>query len=165
MTLTKNATATATMPLDTPVGTLVLECDGDVLVGVWLPNERRHGRRDVDEVPPVFEETAHQLQAYFAGERTAFDLDLAPHGTPFQQRVWSALRAIPYGATLTYTQLAEAAGRPGAARAAGLANGSNPLSIVVPCHRVVGASGRLTGYAGGLGVKSELLSLERARHL
>ena len=102
-----------------------------------------------------------QLVEYFAGERTSFDLPLAPTGSDFQQKVWAALRTIPYGDTWSYGRLAEAIGQPGAARAVGLANGRNPISIVVPCHRVVGSSGKLTGYAGGVERKAFLLDLER----
>ncbi|MBM3673690.1 MAG: methylated-DNA--[protein]-cysteine S-methyltransferase [Actinobacteria bacterium] len=104
-----------------------------------------------------------QLDEYFAGERTEFELALAPEGTPFQLEVWEALRAIPYGETISYGELASRVGRPGAARAVGAANGRNPLSIVVPCHRVIGANGTLTGFGGGLGWKRCLLELEAGR--
>lgn len=100
---------------------------------------------------------------YFAGERAAFDLRLEAVGTPFQHTVWNALRQIPYGQTVSYGQIAERIGRPGASRAVGLANGKNPISVVVPCHRVVGSDGSLTGYGGGLGRKQFLLDLERRR--
>ncbi len=102
-----------------------------------------------------------QLEAYFAGELTAFDLPLAPEGSQFQQRVWSALRDIPYGQTESYGTIAERIGRPGAARAVGRANSQNPIAIVVPCHRVIGATGQLTGYAGGMERKRALLDHER----
>ncbi len=102
-----------------------------------------------------------QLMPWLAGERTSFEVALAPRGTPFQQQVWSALRAIPYGTTATYGAIARAIGRPEAVRAVGLANGKNPLSIVVPCHRVIGSDGSLTGYAGGLPAKTALLALEQ----
>ena len=102
-----------------------------------------------------------QLAEYFAGRRTAFDLPLDPRGTPFQLRVWAALRDIPYGATASYGQVASRLGQPGAARAVGGANNRNPLPIVVPCHRVIGADGALVGYGGGLHVKEYLLQLER----
>jgi methylated-DNA-[protein]-cysteine S-methyltransferase len=101
-----------------------------------------------------------QLDAYFAGERRDFDLQLAPEGTPFRQEVWSALRDIPYGETRSYGQLAAQIGRPGAARAVGLANGRNPIAIVVPCHRVIGSNRSLTGYAAGVERKRQLLELE-----
>lgn len=109
----------------------------------------------------VFASVIAQLDAYFAGKRTSFDLDLAPEGTAFQREVWRALAAIPYGTTTTYSDLARSIGRPNAVRAVGAANGRNPLSIVVPCHRVVGRDGTLTGYAGGLAHKASLLALER----
>ena len=109
------------------------------------------------------EAAAEQLGEYFAGERRDFDLVLRPTGSVFQQAVWSALRDIPYAATMSYGQLAARIGRPGASRAVGLANGRNPLCIVVPCHRVIGANGSLTGYGGGLERKQHLLALEQLR--
>jgi methylated-DNA-[protein]-cysteine S-methyltransferase len=111
---------------------------------------------------PLLVEARRQLAAYFAGELKEFDLPLAPRGTPFQQRVWEELRRIPYGTTISYGELARRLGQPNAARAVGLANGRNPIGIVVPCHRVVGASGQLTGYGGGLERKAALLALEAA---
>ncbi|MFD1218139.1 methylated-DNA--[protein]-cysteine S-methyltransferase [Microbulbifer celer] len=110
----------------------------------------------------VTDRAADQLRAYFAGERRQFDLPLAAAGTPFQQSVWQALCAIPYGETCSYRALADAIGNPKAVRAVARANGANPLSIVVPCHRVIGADGTLTGYAGGLDMKARLLTLEGA---
>jgi len=107
-----------------------------------------------------FREAKSQLRAYFGGELREFSLPLDPQGTPFQHRVWRALRAIPFGQTQTYGELARGIGRPTAARAVGAANGRNPLPILVPCHRVIGQSGRLTGYAGGLKIKQALLELE-----
>ncbi len=118
-----------------------------------------HGEQaawDAARLAPV----AAQLQEYFAGERTMFDLPLAPRGTPFQQRVWAELTRVPYGTTLSYKQLAQRVGSPEACRAVGGASGKNPVWIVVPCHRIVGASGTLTGYAGGLAAKRHLLTLE-----
>jgi methylated-DNA-[protein]-cysteine S-methyltransferase len=112
---------------------------------------------------PVLRETERQLAEYFARQRRAFDLPLAPAGTPFQRRIWAALQEIPYGETRSYSQLAAAVGSPNASRAAGHANGRNPLSIVIPCHRVIGANGTLTGFAGGLGTKATLLELEGVR--
>ena len=150
---------------DTPYGEILLAGDArGRLTGVYWPEHSRTPRpgpgwrRD----DGAFADAVAQLGEYFAGQRRGFTLDLAPQGTPFQHRVWSVLGEIPYGETITYAQLAGAIGRPGAARAVGLANGRNPLSIVVPCHRVVGTDGGLTGYAGGLGVKAELLEFERA---
>lgn len=115
-----------------------------------------------DDAFPLFRRVAEQLAEYFAGRRRRFRLPLAPEGTPFQQRVWEELRLIPYGETVTYTELARRAGRPSAVRAAGAANGRNPISIVIPCHRVVGVNGSLTGYGGGLPRKRALLAMEGA---
>lgn len=149
--------------ISSPIGELtVVERDG-ALVGLYMtdhkpaPHLETFGERDDDTLPQL----DAQLGEYFAGERTSFDLPLAPTGTDFQQKVWAALRTIPYGETWSYGRLAEAVGQPGAARAVGLANGRNPISIVVPCHRVVGSSGKLTGYAGGVERKAFLLDLER----
>jgi methylated-DNA-[protein]-cysteine S-methyltransferase len=149
---------TTTMALPTPIGTLVLESAHDALIGVWLPNERRRPRVD-GPVTPVLDATATQLDEYFAGTRTTFDLPTLPEGTAFQLGVWSELARIPYGATITYGELARRVGRPGGARAVGQANGRNPLPIVVPCHRVVASDG-LGGYGGGLDVKRALLATE-----
>jgi methylated-DNA-[protein]-cysteine S-methyltransferase len=107
-----------------------------------------------------FREVIAQLEAYFAGELRRFDLPLAPEGTPFQREVWSALTAIPYGETVSYGELARRLGRPAASRAVGAANGQNPIPIVIPCHRVIGADGSLTGFGGGLAIKRRLLDLE-----
>ena len=149
--------------LDSPLGPLTLLGTDGALTGLYL-RERRYppdpacfGAPD----PTPFGECVAQLRAYFAGELTDFDVALAPAGTPFQQRVWAALREIPYGQTVTYAQLADRIGRPTAARAVGLANGRNPISIIVPCHRVVGSTGALTGYGGGLENKAWLLAHER----
>lgn len=151
---------------DSPVGTLRLTTDGERLTGVYF-SEHRHAPPDLGEevvetdAPPVLREAARQLREYFAGTRTDFDLLLLSPGTDFQQRVWGALARIPYGTTWSYRQLADEVGSPGAARAVGMANGRNPISIVVPCHRVVGASGAITGYGGGVERKQVLLDLER----
>jgi methylated-DNA-[protein]-cysteine S-methyltransferase len=151
--------------IDSPVGPLTLVARDGALVGLYMheqrhrPGPERFGVRDDDAEP--FALAKHQLAEYFAGERTAFDLPLAPVGTPFQQRVWAALREIPYGATTSYGELAARIGSPGAARAVGLANGRNPIGIVVPCHRVVGSTGALTGYGGGIETKRRLLDAER----
>lgn len=148
--------------VDSPIGELTVVAEDGALVGLYMtghrptPDPESFGERVDDALPAA---TA-QLAEYFAGERTAFDLPLAPRGTAFQQAVWAALRDIPYGETRSYGELAAALGRPGASRAVGLANGHNPISIVVPCHRVVGAGGKLTGYAGGMERKSWLLALE-----
>ena len=111
---------------------------------------------------PLLLEAAAQLRAYFAGELREFDLPLAPRGTVFQRQVWTAVSAIPYGSTATYAEIAAAIGRPSACRAVGAANGRNPLPLIVPCHRVIGAAGALTGYGGGLERKRSLLDLEAA---
>jgi methylated-DNA-[protein]-cysteine S-methyltransferase len=113
-------------------------------------------RRD----PPYFSAIKHQLAAYFAGETQSFDVALFPEGTPFQMQVWSALEKIPYGSVVSYRWIADRIGKPGAVRAVGAANGRNPISIIIPCHRVIGSDGSLTGYGGGLDVKRRLLQLE-----
>ncbi|WP_409484604.1 methylated-DNA--[protein]-cysteine S-methyltransferase [Arsenicicoccus dermatophilus] len=150
--------------VDSPVGPLTVIADGDALIAIYFADHGRtpvvaeHGpRRDED---PLLARARTQLGEYFAGRRQDFDLPLAPPGDAFQQRVWRALRAIPYGQTRSYGALAAQLGQPGAAQAVGHANGANPLSIVVPCHRVVGADGSLTGYAGGLARKRWLLAHE-----
>lgn len=118
---------------------------------------------DPEPAHPLARETVRQLEAYFAGKLWRFDLPLVPQGTPFQLKVWNALVEIPYGETCSYGQLAERIGSPAAVRAVGAANGANPIAIIVPCHRVIGANGKLTGYGGGLPVKQMLLELE-AKH-
>jgi methylated-DNA-[protein]-cysteine S-methyltransferase len=142
-----------------PVGDLVLTGDGTTISRIGFA-----ARTTLDpawrEDPAPFTAAVEQLGQYFAGERRSFDLPLTPEGTDFQRRVWAALAAIPYGETTSYAALADAIGHPGSARAVGAANGANPLAIVVPCHRVVGADGMLTGYAGGLDAKRSLLTLE-----
>lgn len=106
-------------------------------------------------------EVIRQLHGYFSGELESFDLELSPQGTPFQQRVWKELLKIPYGETISYGELARRIGNPNASRAVGLANGSNPIPIIIPCHRVIGSNGKLTGYGGGLPIKERLLALEK----
>lgn len=146
--------------MDSPIGPLTLVGTGDALTGLYMAEHRyapaAFGDRDDDAFPGA----VAQLTEYFAGTRTTFDVALAPKGTPFQQRVWAALREVPYGETTTYGELAATIGRPTASRAVGHANGHNPISIIVPCHRVVGTSGSLTGYGGGLPRKRFLLALE-----
>jgi methylated-DNA-[protein]-cysteine S-methyltransferase len=149
--------------LTTPIGELLLTADDDgALTAVDLPNRHRDtaGLERDDE---LLAGARRQLTEYFAGERTTFDLPLRPHGAPFQLRVWEALLRIPYGETASYGELARELGHPTAARAVGAANGRNPLAIVVPCHRVIGSDGTLTGYAGGLECKRALLDLEVGR--
>lgn len=149
----------------TPLGVLTLESDGKALVRIRLPKELwrpdpTEDRRLRDDTP--LKAAVRQLDAYFAGERRDFDLLLAPGGTEFQRQVWRQLARIPHGETISYAELARRVGRPTAWRAVGAANGRNPLPIVLPCHRVVGSDGRLTGYAGGLAAKRQLLTLEGA---
>jgi methylated-DNA-[protein]-cysteine S-methyltransferase len=139
----------------TPLGPVEIVSDGSALLSLKLqPAAEGPAPRDVALL------AARQIDEYLAGERAEFDLPLAPQGTPFELAVWESLRAIPYGETVSYGELAAELGRPGAARAVGRANGRNPLWIVVPCHRVIGANGALTGYAGGVDVKRALLELE-----
>jgi methylated-DNA-[protein]-cysteine S-methyltransferase len=146
--------------IDSPVGELLMVGDGDALTGLHMDGAPRAGRR---RDPGAFSEAGDQLRAYFAGDLREFDLPLAPRGTAFQQQVWAALREIPYGQTISYAELATAVGRPAAARAVGGANGRNPIAVVIPCHRVIGAAGALTGYGGGVGRKRLLLDLEAGR--
>jgi methylated-DNA-[protein]-cysteine S-methyltransferase len=155
-------TPTFTMPMDTPVGRLVLESDGDVLVGIWLPSpskSSRSSRSDGHDAPPVLKDTATQLDEYFAKERTEFDLPMELDGTDFQKEVWLELTRIPYGETISYGELARRVGRPKGPRAVGQANGRNPIPIIVPCHRVLASNG-IGGYGGGLPMKRALLAVE-----
>jgi len=155
--------------IDSPVGPLTLVAEDGAIVCLYMdlqrhrPDDNQLGEPDPQghDVEP-FRSAADQLDAYFAGDRMSFDLPLAPRGSVFQQRVWAALQEIPYGETESYSALAERIGSPGAARAVGLANGRNPIGIVIPCHRVVGSNGALTGYAGGIDRKRALLDLELA---
>jgi methylated-DNA-[protein]-cysteine S-methyltransferase len=145
---------------ETPIGPLTLHAGSRGLTAIAFPGRGR----PVDETardPAALASAGAQLDEYFAGERTAFDLALELRGTPFQRRVWEALLEIPYGTTVTYTELAEAVGRPDIVRAVAAAVGRTPVPIVVPCHRVLGANGALTGYGGGLHRKQALLELER----
>lgn len=158
--------------IETPIGTLTLVAGDAALTGAYMeahrpaPDESAWGERDDAPAPGTpLAEAAVQLAAYFAGERTGFELPLDPGGTPFQRRVWAALAEIPYGETRTYGWIAERIGQPTAVRAVGLANSRNPLSVIVPCHRVVGSTGRLTGYAGGVERKAYLLDHERGARL
>ncbi|MER5770719.1 methylated-DNA--[protein]-cysteine S-methyltransferase [Streptomyces sp. NPDC001985] len=148
--------------VDSPCGALTLVATDGVLSGLYMtdqrhrPGEETFGERDAGP----FGETIRQLDAYFARELTTFDVPLRLQGTEFQRGVWERLLAIPYGETRTYGELAEELGRPTASRAVGLANGRNPVSIIVPCHRVIGSSGSLVGYGGGLPRKQRLLAFE-----
>ncbi|WP_234429692.1 methylated-DNA--[protein]-cysteine S-methyltransferase [Streptomyces sp. AV19] len=152
--------------LESPYGPLTLVATDGTLSHLYMTDQRHRPPEEDFGVPgdvrdAPFAEAARQLAAYFAGESTRFDLRLDLHGTPFQRRVWAGLTEIPYGTTVSYGELAEHIGAPGASRAVGLANGRNPVGIIVPCHRVVGADGSLTGYGGGLDRKRRLLAFER----
>jgi len=148
--------------LDTPIGAIHLAATREGLTHAVYPT-RDHGWPEGDgsaEAAQIVSETARQLRQFFAGERRDFDLPLAPAGAEFQLATWRALRTIPFGETISYAELAARVGRPNAARAVGAANGANPISVIVPCHRVIGKNGTLTGYAGGLTAKGTLLDLE-----
>lgn len=144
---------------NSPVGPLMLVGDDEALTGLYLPG-RHPATAGLTRDDARFAEESRQLAQYFEGSRSSFDFPLRPDGGPFQRRVWEELRAIPYGETATYGELARRLGAPGSARAVGAANGRNPIAIVVPCHRVIGSDGSLTGYAGGLECKRALLALE-----
>lgn len=149
--------------LDSPVGKLLLAATDQGLCGIYFEQHRHFKGKDGwvrDPAHTIVRQAARQLQEFFAGNRTDFDLPLDLQGTPFQQEVWQQLLRIPYGATVSYGDHAKAVGRPKAARAVGAAIGRNPVSIIVPCHRVVGSNGSLTDYAGGLERKRSLLELE-----
>lgn len=148
--------------IESPIGDLTLVATDGVLSGLYMAEHRHRPSHatfgELNRRP--FDQVTEQLTEYFSGERTTFDLPIHQAGTEFQRTVWAALREIPYGTVVTYGQLAAKLGRPTASRAVGLANGKNPISIVVPCHRVVGSTGDLTGYAGGVARKRFLLDLE-----
>lgn len=152
--------AYSTMP--SPIGELLLTAADGRLTGLYLPVEVHGPPAGMARDDGAFVTVRRQLEEYFAGERRAFDLPVAPRGTAFQQLVWNELQRIGYGDTITYSELAARVGRPTAIRAAGAANGRNPVSIIIPCHRVIGSSGSLTGYSGGLDAKRALLDLERS---
>ncbi len=145
--------------LDTPIGELFLEGDGHLLTRLELPGRDRVNVPS-EPNPASGLVAVAQLQEYFAGERRTFDLDLAPEGTEFQLRVWAALLEIEYGSTASYGDIANRIGNPRAPRAVGMANNRNPIAVIVPCHRVIGANGDLVGYGGGLDTKRHLLALE-----
>lgn len=155
---------TTYLRFDTPLGPMYAVANGDALGGLyfdaarWAPPIEAHWIEDRKH--PALAACAAQVAEYFAGKRRAFDLPCALEGTPFQRRVWAAIARIPFGATVSYSELAAQAGAPGASRAAGAATGRNPLTLVIPCHRVVGAHGDLTGYAGGMERKVDLLTRE-----
>jgi methylated-DNA-[protein]-cysteine S-methyltransferase len=158
-------TATDTLlytTMDSPIGELLLLGDGEALHGLYM----QEGRKPIgispswELSPAAFADVREQLTEYFAGGRTSFDVPLVMAGAPFQRRVWHALQDIPYGETISYGELARRIDQPSAARAVGMANGSNPIAVIVPCHRVIGANGTLTGYGGGIERKRLLLDLE-----
>ena len=154
--------------MNSPVGQLTLIAHDEALVAILWENDRpeRVPLPEATEASrhPILAETKTQLKEYFKGQRETFDLPLDPLGTGFQKKVWKALSRIPFGVTKSYGQLAKSIQNPNASRAVGAANGKNPLSIVVPCHRVIASSGKLTGFAGGLEVKKYLLDLEKQFH-
>ncbi len=151
--------------MDSPIGELLLFGDGQALHGLYM----QEGRKPVriaprwKRSPALFADVQTQLQEYFAGKRTMFDTPLVMNGSQFERAVWRALQDIPYGETVSYGEIARRIGQPAAARAVGLANGRNPIAVIVPCHRVIGANGSLTGYGGGLERKRLLLELERGQ--
>ena len=158
--------ATAQSRIASPLGPLLLARTADGLAGVWFDDQKHHpGRLDASQVDddPVLARTAAQLQAYFDGAIESFDLPLDLQGSAFQRAVWAALLAIEAGSTRSYADIARAIGAPRSVRAVGSAVGRNPVSVIVPCHRVVGSGGALTGYAGGLERKRALLALEARR--
>lgn len=156
--------------ISSPVGPITLVANSVALLGLewgedisiitedWFPTTS-------DQGSPILQRAEDQLNEYFSGKRSAFDIPLEPKGTVFQKQVWQQLLKIPYGQHITYGEQARYLGRPTAARAVGAANGKNPIGIIIPCHRVIGASGHLTGFAGGLGIKRQLLELEGVRSL
>ena len=155
--------ATTYCVIDSPVGKLLLAGTHDRLALLSFQNGKHPIQPEASWIndPRTFRETIRQLTAYFSGTLKTFTIKTAPTGTPFQQKVWRALRTIPYGKTVSYGEIAKTIGQPRASRAVGAANGKNPLSIIVPCHRVIGSSGKLVGYGGGLPIKDTLLTLER----
>ena len=152
---------------ESPVGKLKLVASANALVGVlWAPDDGERfgpGAQEFDAHHPILVRTERQLIEYFAGKRTDFELPLEPRGTEFQKKVWASLTTIPFGKTRSYRDIAIGIGSPRACRAVGSANGKNPLPIVVPCHRVVGTNGALTGFNGGVETKAKLLAFERDR--
>jgi methylated-DNA-[protein]-cysteine S-methyltransferase len=157
-------TTIAHFDISSPIGQLRIFAHDHAIVAIHFPHHANAPilRSEPDSQHSSLREAAAQLEAWFAGRRQTFDLPLAPTGTRFQDRVWTALAAIPFGETRSYGELAASLGNPRASRAVGAANGRNPLSIVVPCHRVIGSDGSLTGYAGGLAIKRWLLAHENA---
>ena len=156
-------TTTCYSYIDSPLGRMFVQGDGEFVTGLFMPKHKGWTGPDPSwqQSDASFAAVREQLAEYFAGERQTFDVPLKLAGTPFQQRVWQELVRIPFGTTITYGELARRLGQPTASRAVGHANGRNPISIIVPCHRVIGADGKLTGYAGGIDKKQWLLDWER----
>lgn len=148
--------------IESPIGDLTIVAENDAIVAIEMSPARPETTvgAERDDAHPLLNEAKRQLDAYFRGELNTFSLPLRPAGTDFQRRVWKALERIPYGGTASYGDIAKAIGAPGSSRAVGAANGANPLPIVVPCHRVIGSNGSLTGYGGGIDRKRRLLALE-----
>ncbi|MEK7832126.1 MAG: methylated-DNA--[protein]-cysteine S-methyltransferase [Acidobacteriota bacterium] len=153
--------------IESPIERILITSDGESLTGLHMVEHRHYevltDDWKLDDAVKPFAETRKQMAAYFAGELTEFDLPLAMHGTEFQQQVWQELRSIPFGVTISYGQLAQRVGNPNSSRAVGAANGRNPISIIIPCHRVIGSNGKLTGYGGGMERKEWLLAHESKR--
>lgn len=149
-----------------PLGTMTLQANQNGLLGAWFETQTTQPKElgRYSETDVILNDAIVQLNEYFSGERKVFELPLAAKGTPFQQQVWRALTKIPFGETWSYQQIADEIGNPKAVRAVGLANGKNPISVVVPCHRVIGKNGKLTGYAGGVERKAKLLELEKTEN-
>ena len=143
----------------TPIGRLQIFADSEYITRISFFEKKMQGA--IEKETPLIKKMYLELEEYFAGKRKSFDVPVKPHGTSFQQSTWDALLKIPYGETRSYKQIAEMIGKPAACRAVGMANNRNPIPVVIPCHRVVGANGDLTGYAGGLEVKRKLLGLEK----
>lgn len=150
---------------DSPIGALTLASDGDALIQVEFEN----GKYPLQQYPPgddrILDQARRELDAYFAGKLRAFKVKVAPQGTEFQRKVWAALQTIPFGETRSYAQQAKLIGSPKATRAVGAANGRNPIPVIIPCHRVIGANGSLTGFGGGMERKQILLELEQGGSL
>lgn len=163
--MSEAATPTYWTTVESPVGPLLLAGDRRVLRVLWFGTGRKYqgARPEWVEAPDEFRDVGTQLREYFAGRRTRFEIAVEPAGTPFQRGVWRTLQDIPYGETVSYGTLARRLGDVKATRAVGLANGANPIAIVIPCHRVIGASGALTGFGGGLPTKRALLDLEQGQ--
>jgi methylated-DNA-[protein]-cysteine S-methyltransferase len=152
--------------LETPIGTLLIAGDERAIHRIEFPQDGTAGKPEAgwtESARGPVGDAVRQLREYFSGKRTDFDLPLEPQGTPFQRGVWKRLEEIPYGETISYGELAKRVGNPKASRAVGAANGQNPIPIVIPCHRVIGANGKLTGFGGGLPTKEKLLELEKGQ--